>query len=65
MARPIGIATLKYLEENILLAPRTVEEVPGYEIPYLYFDYLRDGDTHPLKGVSITTPWTWSRWRLC
>ena len=42
---------LKYLEENILLAPRTVEEVPGYEIPYLYFDYLRDGDARPLKGV--------------
>jgi uncharacterized protein len=42
---------LKYLEENILFAPRTVEEVPGYEIPYLYFDYLRDGDARPLKGV--------------
>lgn len=42
---------LKYLEENILFAPRTLEEVPGYEIPYLYFDYLRDGDARPLKGV--------------
>ena len=42
---------LKYLEENILLAPRTMEEVPGYEIPYIYFDYLRDGDARPLKGV--------------
>lgn len=42
---------LKHLEENILLAPRTVQEVPGYEIPYLYFDYLRDGDARPLKGV--------------
>ena len=42
---------LKFLEENILLAPRTVEEVPGYEIPYIYFDYLRDGDARPLKGV--------------
>jgi uncharacterized protein YprB with RNaseH-like and TPR domain len=42
---------LKYLEENILQAPRTVEEVPGYEIPYLYFDYLRTGDARPLKGV--------------
>ena len=42
---------LKYLEENILLAPRTVEEVPGYEIPHIYFDYLRDGDARPLKGV--------------
>ena len=28
-----------------------MEEVPGYEIPYLYFDYLRTGDARPLKGV--------------
>jgi uncharacterized protein YprB with RNaseH-like and TPR domain len=42
---------LKYLEEAILQAPRTGEDVPGYEIPYLYFDYLRSGDARPLKGV--------------
>ncbi len=42
---------LKYIEENVLSAPRTVEDVPGYEIPYLYFDYLRTGDARPLKGV--------------
>lgn len=42
---------LKYLEENVLGAPRNTEEVPGYEIPYLYFDYLRNGDASPLKGV--------------
>jgi uncharacterized protein YprB with RNaseH-like and TPR domain len=42
---------LKYLEENLLVAPRTSEEVPGYEIPYLYFDYLRSRDARPLKGV--------------
>jgi TPR repeat protein len=42
---------LKYLEENVLAAPRTSEEVPGYEIPWLYFDYLRTGDAEPLKGV--------------
>lgn len=42
---------LKYLEENVLSAERTVEEVPGYEIPYLYFDYLRSRDARPLKGV--------------
>ena len=42
---------LKYIEENVLFAPRTVEEVPGYEIPYIYFDYLRSGDARPLKGV--------------
>ena len=25
--------------------------MPGYEIPYLYFDYLRSQDARPLKGV--------------
>jgi uncharacterized protein YprB with RNaseH-like and TPR domain len=30
---------------------RTSEEVPGYEIPWLYFDYLRTGDARPLAGV--------------
>lgn len=43
--------TLKYIEENVLAAPRTSEEVPGYEIPWLYFDYLRTGNAKPLKGV--------------
>ena len=42
---------LKYLEEKVLSAPRTTEEVPGYEIPYLYFDYLRTEDARPLKGI--------------
>ncbi len=42
---------LKYLEEHIMQAARGVEEVPGYEIPWLYFDYLRTGDAAPLKGV--------------
>jgi uncharacterized protein len=42
---------LKYLEENILLAPRSSEEVPGYEIPWLYFDFLRTRDARPLAGV--------------
>ncbi len=42
---------LKYLEEQIMSAPRTSEEVPGYEIPWLYFDFLRTGDATPLKGV--------------
>jgi hypothetical protein len=42
---------LKYLEENVLSAPRTSEEVPGYEIPWLYFDYLKTGDATPLTGV--------------
>lgn len=43
--------SLKYIEENVLGAPRDVQEVPGYEIPYLYFDFLRSGDARPLEGV--------------
>jgi uncharacterized protein YprB with RNaseH-like and TPR domain len=43
--------TLKYIEENVLGAPRASEEVPGYEIPWLYFDYLRTGDASEMKGV--------------
>ncbi|MCC7117418.1 MAG: ribonuclease H-like domain-containing protein [Anaerolineales bacterium] len=42
---------LKYLEEHILEFQRTSEETPGYEIPWLYFDYLRTGNAHPLAGV--------------
>ena len=42
---------LKYLEEHILGVTRSSEEVPGYEIPWLYFDYLRSGDARPLAGV--------------
>ncbi|GAB4503497.1 MAG: metal-dependent exonucleaseMrfB [Anaerolineales bacterium] len=43
--------TLKYLEEHLLHAPRNSQEVPGYEVPWLYFDYLRSGDATPLTGV--------------
>ena len=42
---------LKYLEEHVLAFSRASEEVPGYEIPWLYFDYLRSGDARPLGGV--------------
>jgi uncharacterized protein YprB with RNaseH-like and TPR domain len=42
---------LKYLEEHVLGFTRTSDEVPGYEIPWLYFDYLRTGDARPLAGV--------------
>ncbi|MCJ7434113.1 MAG: ribonuclease H-like domain-containing protein [Anaerolineales bacterium] len=43
--------TLKYLEEHVLGLMRSDDEVPGYEIPWLYFDYLRTGDARPLGGV--------------
>jgi uncharacterized protein YprB with RNaseH-like and TPR domain len=42
---------LKYLEQHILGLTRSSEEVPGYEIPWLYFDYLRTGDARPLASV--------------
>jgi tetratricopeptide (TPR) repeat protein len=34
-----------------LHANRTDEEIPGWMIPQLYFDYLREGDARPLKRV--------------
>lgn len=43
--------TLGYLEENILSMKRTQEDIPGWMIPGLYFDYLRTGDAQPLKNV--------------
>lgn len=42
---------LKYLEEHVLGFTRSSDEVPGYEIPWLYFDYLRTRDARPLAGV--------------
>lgn len=42
---------LKYLEEHVLGFTRTSDEVPGYEIPWLYFDYLRTGDASQMAGV--------------
>jgi uncharacterized protein YprB with RNaseH-like and TPR domain len=43
--------SLGSLEVEILGAPRTDEDVPGWMIPQLYFDYLRSGDARPLKNV--------------
>jgi hypothetical protein len=43
--------TLGYLEEHILGVARTHEDVPGWVIPRLYFEYLRSGDARPLKSV--------------
>jgi uncharacterized protein YprB with RNaseH-like and TPR domain len=42
---------LQDLEGEILDLPRTEDEVPGYMIPEIYFDYLRTGNAEPLKGV--------------
>lgn len=39
------------LEREIVHFSRTQEEVPGWLIPQLYFDYLRNGDARPLSGI--------------
>lgn len=39
------------LEIHILGAERTEEDTPGFLIPTIYFNYLRDQDARPLKGV--------------
>jgi hypothetical protein len=43
--------TLANLEVQILHAGRTDDEIPGWMIPQIYFDYLRDGDARPLQRV--------------
>jgi len=43
--------TLINLEAQILQAYRLEEDVPGWMIPQMYFDYLRDGDVEPMKSV--------------
>lgn len=43
--------SLGNLERDILLFERTTEDVPGWLIPQMYFDYLRGGDARPLAGV--------------
>ncbi len=39
------------LENHILGYQRSEEDVPGWLVPSLYFDYLRGGDARPLKSV--------------
>ena len=43
--------SLGNLEVEILGVHRSSEEVPGWMIPQLYFDYLRSGDARPMKNV--------------
>lgn len=42
---------LQDLEQQILEIPRTSDEIPGWMIPDIYFDYLRTGNAEPIKGV--------------
>ena len=43
--------TLGNLEVQILGTSRSMEDVPGWMIPEIYFEYLRSGDARPLQGV--------------
>jgi uncharacterized protein YprB with RNaseH-like and TPR domain len=43
--------TLKDMEVNILRYQRSQEEVPGWLVPQLYFEYLQTRDPQPLVGV--------------
>lgn len=42
---------LSDLEKEILRFYRTGEDIPGWLIPQMYFDYLRSGDARPLSGI--------------
>jgi uncharacterized protein len=43
--------TLGNLEYQILGTTRSAQEVPGWMIPQIYFDYLRSGDARPMESV--------------
>jgi uncharacterized protein YprB with RNaseH-like and TPR domain len=43
--------TLGNIEVQILGTQRNEQDVPGWMIPQMYFDYLRSGDARPLKKV--------------
>lgn len=42
---------LKDLEQEIIHFARSQDEVPGWMIPEVYFEYLRTQDARPLSGV--------------
>lgn len=43
--------SLGNIEVEILDASRSEEDVPGWMIPSMFFDYLKTGDAQPLRGV--------------
>ncbi len=43
--------TLGSIEENILGLQRTEEDIPGWMVPTIYFDYIKTGDARPMKNV--------------
>ncbi len=42
---------LSALETSVLGIQRDEADVPSWQIPYLYFDYLRSGDARPMRRV--------------
>jgi uncharacterized protein YprB with RNaseH-like and TPR domain len=47
----LGSCALSHLEPTLLAVRRTQEDVPGWQIPGLYHDYLRSGDGRELQRV--------------
>ena len=47
----LGTCKLRDIESEILGFTRNEEEVPGWMVPQLYFDFLKTGDARQLKGV--------------
>jgi uncharacterized protein YprB with RNaseH-like and TPR domain len=43
--------TLGSIEKNILEYIRTEEDIPGWMVPSIYFDYIKIGDARPLNNV--------------
>lgn len=39
------------LEQDILSVARSEEEIPGWMIPEMYFEYLKSGNSKPMAGV--------------
>jgi hypothetical protein len=49
--RRLESCRLVEIEESILHFKRTGDDVPGWLVPILYQDFLREGDPTPLKNV--------------
>jgi hypothetical protein len=47
----LSSCSLSSLEENVLGVSRDNEDVPGWMVPQMYFQYLQDRDARPLSGV--------------
>ncbi len=54
--RRLGDCSLGNIEKRILKFERQ-NDVPGFMIPGIYFDYLRSGDAKPLEGVFLHNRW--------